>query len=277
MEVKPEDLLLGADPELFIRRSAAGKEWVSAWPLVPGTKKDPHPVDGGAVQHDGLAAEYNIHPAGSEQEFVDLNNKVLTVLSTMLPDYELVNRPCVTFNKGVWDATCEEERELGCDPDMNAYTREENVPPEPDVDFRTGAGHIHVGWTKDMNLKDFGHLDACNIMAKELDIYLGMPFAWLDSSKSAQKRRLMYGQAGAYRVKPYGMEYRVLSNFWVGNDILMRWIYKNTMLAFTNLLAGKSLAADVNPQEYINSKDSDNLDNIPYICEDHKIPLPQFK
>lgn len=276
IEVKVDDFLLGADPEVFIRGTTAGKPWVSAEGLLPGTKKDPHPVAGGAVQVDGMAAEYNIDPAKSEQEFVDLNNQVLIQLSKMVPDFELVNRPCVTFSKKVWDGVPDLSKEMGCDPDMDAYTNALNIQPEPDVDYRTAAGHIHLGWITGMDVEDLSHQDACNMMAKELDIYLGMPFAWLDNSEAARKRRKLYGKAGAYRIKSYGMEYRVLSNFWVGNEQLTRWVYQNAKLAYTNLLAGKSLVGKVDPVQYINSPKGENLDNIPYLCEDLKIPLPKF-
>lgn len=275
--IKPGDLQIGADPELFVRSTKQGRPWVSAHDLVPGTKKDPHPVSGGgAVQHDGMAAEYNIVPARTEDEFVTNNNSVLRELSQMLPDHELVNRSCVTFGKSIWLSTPEEHKELGCDPDINAYTREENERPKGDVDFRTGAGHLHLGWTKDMDLEDFGHSDACNILTKELDVFLGMGMSWLDNSEGSIKRRRLYGQAGAYRIKPYGVEYRVLSNFWVGNEVLMRWVFSNAKLAFTNLLSGKSIADKVDAKFYINTDEKSSIENVPYLCEEYGIPLPTF-
>ncbi len=274
--VTPADLKLGADPELFVRSTGAGKPWVSAHDLVLGTKEEPHVVDGGAVQHDGMAAEYNIDPATTADEFVANNNKVLKALSNMLENHELVNRPFVAFGENIWLTTPEDAKELGCAPDINAYTRKENDRPDADVKYRTAAGHIHVGWTENMDLDSYGHTDACNIMAKELDAFLGVPFAWLDNSKGAIKRRKLYGQAGAYRVKPYGMEYRVLSNFWVGNETLMRWIFENTKLAFTNLLEGKSVADRLDCRYYIDNTEESRVANIPYLCEEYNIPLPKF-
>ena len=41
-------------------------------------------------------------------------------------------------------------------------------------------------------------------------------------------RKKLYGKAGAYRPKPYGLEYRSLSNFWVFDDKLIRWVWRNT-------------------------------------------------
>ena len=266
---------MGADPELFMRATTQGKPWVSAFNLVPGTKKKPHPVEGGAVQHDGMAAEYNINPASTAAEFVAVNKQVLIELSKLVPEYELVNRPSVTFSDKVWEGVVDEERELGCEPDLNAYTMEENKPPTPEVKYRTGSGHIHIGWTEGMDINDPGHREACSMLVKELDIYIGMIMAWLDSSEPAKLRKTLYGKAGAMRVKPYGVEYRTPSNAWVGNDVLTEWIFSNAKLAFDNLMSGKSLTKKVRPSEYINSNKAD-IFNVPYLAKTNNIPLPKL-
>ncbi len=48
---------IGADPEIFLRRR--GKAF-SAHGVIPGTKKEPHNVEKGAVQVDGMAVEFNV-------------------------------------------------------------------------------------------------------------------------------------------------------------------------------------------------------------------------
>jgi hypothetical protein len=48
---------VGADPEVFVRNAEG--EPVPACGLIPGTKAEPHRVDSGAVQVDGLALEFN--------------------------------------------------------------------------------------------------------------------------------------------------------------------------------------------------------------------------
>ena len=60
-------LLLGADPEAFVVLKDGGIP-VSAHGLLPGTKDKPFPVEKGAVQVDGMAAEFNIEPAATEDE-----------------------------------------------------------------------------------------------------------------------------------------------------------------------------------------------------------------
>jgi hypothetical protein len=270
-----KDFKLGSDPELFMREAKGKKPYVSAFNLIPGTKKKPHPVAGGFVQHDGMAAEFNIEPAKTPLEFVANNKRVLIELSKLAPTHEFVNIPCVTFSKKVWDSVVKEERELGCEPDLNAYTGEINRPPSDAVDFRTGSGHIHIGWTEGEDIKDEGHKEACMMLIKELDLYLGAPMAWLDGSDAAIKRRELYGKAGAFRIKPYGVEYRVLPNSWVGNDILTEWVFNNARLAFGKLLEGETLAGKFDAKSYINNS-KDNYQDIPYQMERLGIPMPKL-
>ena len=132
-----------------------------------------------------------------------------------LPEYELAAVPTAYFGKEYIDAQPKEAKELGCNPDFNAYTGEENPKPDEGLPFRTGAGHIHVGWTEDTD--DPVHDSMCHMLVKELDAVLGLPSLLLDPDS---ERREMYGKAGAHRVKTYGVEYRVLSNFWLSHPAI---------------------------------------------------------
>lgn len=235
-------MYLGADPELFLKLKSTGQP-VSAHGLIPGTKKNPHPVKDGAIQVDGMAAEFNIDPASTEDQFVANIKSVMGQLGMMLPDHELVTEPCVTFSEEVWDKVPDDSKILGCEPDFNAYTGEENRPPNPEVDFRTAAGHLHFGWVDmadgGVDPKDLGHMQACCILAKELDYHLALPSTFIDKGEAAAKRRELYGSPGAFRPKPYGMEYRVLSNWWLKEEAYMRWVYQTCHRVFSNLLQAK--------------------------------------
>ena len=63
------NILIGADPELWIIDRKTGKP-ISAEGLFEGTKAAPYQVENGAVQVDGMAAEFNINPAKDSREFV---------------------------------------------------------------------------------------------------------------------------------------------------------------------------------------------------------------
>lgn len=225
-------LLIGADPEVFVQQYG---KFVSGFGLIEGTKQNPFKVDKGAVQVDGMALEFNIDPAASEGEFVHNVQHVMEQLALMVPKHNLVIVPVAHFGKKVFSEQPEEALELGCDPDFNAYTGNVNPKPNGNKPFRTAAGHIHIGWTKDMDVEDPGHIEACQMLTRQLDYFLGIPSVLFDSNK---QRRDMYGKAGCYRVKPYGVEYRVLSNAWLKSPERISWVYKTTKKAFDYLMDG---------------------------------------
>lgn len=206
------ELTFGCDPELFLRNKKTG-EFVSAHGVIPGSKKEPFKVKNGAVQVDGMAVEFNIDPVKTGEEFAFSVKSVLAQLSEMVgPNLELVAKPTVHFSDEVFAAQPPEALELGCEPDYNAYTGEQNTPPNGAAKFRTGAGHIHIGWCEDVAIDDPEHVQVCRIVVQQLDYYLGVVSHQWDDDKD---RRQLYGAKGAYRVKPYGVEYRPLSNAWL--------------------------------------------------------------
>ena len=128
-----------------------------------------------------------------------------------------------------------EALELGCNPDYNAWTFDQNRPPDAHVTFRTGSGHVHLGWGENFDLASFDHFDMCARVARQLDYYLGLASLLWDGDN---RRRELYGKAGAMRPKPYGMEYRVLSNAWLNSDVTRRFVYEATVKAYNDLMAG---------------------------------------
>lgn len=220
------DILIGGDPELFVSKRG---EPVSAFGMIPGTKDNPHIIDEGAVQVDGMALEVNLPPAQTEQQFQKGLDDVLAALHAMIPkNHEFLITPSVTFSQEVMDSTPEEAKVLGCDPDFNADTGNMNAAPVASDNIRAAGGHIHVGWTHNHDVLDPTHLDACRTLVKLMDIFLWVPSNVIDMD---QLRRHSYGRRGAFRPKPYGVEYRTLSNFWIKHPDLTSWAWKQTHLA----------------------------------------------
>ncbi len=219
------EFLIGADPELFVKKSS---QLVSAHGLIKGDKKNPLKVDKGAVQVDGMALEFNIDPADNLNKFLGNIETVMDILKKMVPDYELEISPVADFGKALIDAQPKEAKELGCDPDYNAYTGAVNPRPNGDTPFRTASGHIHIGWTKDVDPQNPTHFEACRALVKNLDIYLGIPSLAFGGD---DRRRQLYGAAGAFRPKSYGLEYRVLDNMWLTTRYRRKWAFENTVLA----------------------------------------------
>ena len=228
-------ILVGADPELFMFKD--GKP-VSAHNMIPGDKKHPHKVPHGAVQVDGLALEFNIDPAKDEQEFVNNLTAVMATLKEMVPEYELRAVPVAEFGAKYLAEQPMEALELGCEPDFCAWTNGAvNPRPNGAADFRTGAGHVHIGWTNDVDPHDPQHMEACVMAAKQLDWALGLGSLMFDQD---QKRRTLYGAAGCFRPKPYGVEYRTLSNAWLQSKEMMAWVFRVTTKAMQDLAEGVS-------------------------------------
>lgn len=227
------DFKLGADPEFFVEKE--GKP-VSAYNLIPGTKSDPYFVNKGAIQVDGMALEFNIQPATNREAWNSNLKTVLTELRTRVPsEYQFKIEPVAQFGIDYIEQQPEEAKKLGCTPDFNAYTGEENPSPNADFPFRTASGHIHVGWTNGMDPLDEEHYDACRMMVKQLDTLLGMASLVWDKDTT---RRELYGKAGAFRPKTYGVEYRVLSNSWLALPWARSMVFGVARRAFADLLKG---------------------------------------
>jgi hypothetical protein len=231
------EILVGCDPELFMKKN---DKFVSAWNKIPGTKENPFEVSNGAVQVDGMALEFNIKPASNLQEFLHNTTSVMQTLKDMVPDFEVVISSTAIFSDAHFKAQPRAAKELGCEPDYSAWSMSVNPRPNANTTMRTASGHIHLGWTEDQDIYA-DHFETCGKVIRELDYYLGLPSLSWDSDNT---RRQLYGQAGAFRPKSYGVEYRVLSNAWLNSDSLKSTVYNNAVLGVNNTLKGVSLVEE---------------------------------
>lgn len=220
-------ILIGADPEFFLLNANGPMPAVG---LVPGTKDEPHAVTNGAIQVDGTALEFNIHPASSENEFV---NNIVSVVEQMRSrvseEHKFFFTPIVRFDKAVFDKLPGHSKVLGCDPDFSAYTLRPNRIPEPPEGVRTASGHLHVGFTTDANPWSDEHFERCASLVRQLDAAVGYPAQFF--SPLNERRQKYYGNFGAFRPKTYGVEYRVLDNTWLRHSELTKWVYRQTRWA----------------------------------------------
>lgn len=260
------NILVGCDPEVFVKDNG---KFLSAHGMIKGDKRNPFAVPNGAVQVDGMALEFNINPASTEGEFLYNVTDVLNTLKAMVPGYEVVATPVADFDVDYIKAQPAEALELGCDPDYNAWTSKANARPNGDRPFRTASGHVHIGWTEGAKKNSPEHLAQCEAAMRQLDFFLGLPSMQYDPDN---RRRELYGKAGAYRPKSYGAEYRVLSNMWLNSEKLIKWVYNNTMLGMQRLINGEDLSAKFGDvQEIINSS---NAKEANAIIKAAGIPVP---
>jgi hypothetical protein len=191
-----------------------------------------------------MAAEYNIDPASNEAEFVYNNLSVLCDLRDKIKelnpdlDFDFRFTPVADFGAEYIAEQPEEARRLGCTPDFNAYENgAPNPTPDADMPFRTSSGHFHLGWTKDQDINDPEFIEACCMMVKQLDCNVGTRAAFYEGL-DGMRRRELYGKAGAFRPKSYGVEYRTASSNWLNNVTRMAYMYQSIVDAFVELLAG---------------------------------------
>ena len=256
MKINGLNFTVGADPEFFVCNDRG--QPVSAHGLIPGNKKNPLKVNKGAVQVDGMALEFNIDPADTQEEFVNNLDVVLKTILGMVPRYKMYSQPVAEFGFEYINAQPEDAKVLGCEPDFNAYTKDVNPRPDAATPFRTASGHIHIGWTNGVNPLDPGHFEACCTLSKMLDLRLGIPSLIWDKDA---KRRQLYGKAGCFRPKPYGMEYRTLSNAWLNPELpfLRKFVFGETVKAvkdlFDNEEAWNVRINDMTPQQIVDNND----------------------
>lgn len=232
-------LKIGADPEIFLLRNG---HYMSAHGLKCGTKDKPLATKHGSVQVDGVALEVNVTPAETSAEFVTNLRNVMNDLKEIVHREERTAKlhvaPSIFFGKDRLAELPLEARALGCTPDFDAYTKRLNPRPDENCEWRTAAGHIHVGWTEDQHPRDVSHFNMCARLAIQLDYYLGLPSLLWDYDAT---RRKLYGGPGSFRPKPYGMEYRVLSSAWIKSSALTSYVFEQTKKGFEALLDGTDM------------------------------------
>lgn len=258
------NILIGCDPEVFVKQNNVFK---SAFGLIKGDKKNPQKIRRGAVQVDGMALEFNIDPAATEDEFCINVQDVFQQMKLMVPEYEVVVSPVAKFDPAYMEQQPLEALELGCDPDFNAWQNGAvNEKPNGNRPMRTASGHIHIGWTNGQGADDGAHRNNCIMAGKQMDFFLGLPSLMYDNDT---ERREMYGKAGCVRFKPYGVEYRTLSNAWLKSEALMRQVYRNAVKGMEQLMSGNALYAKYGDiQEIINTS---NTKEAKRILEDAQI------
>lgn len=208
---------VGTDVEEFL---SVDGSIIPACGIIPGTKQDQHPLPNGMCQVDNMSVEWGTKPVSTLEQFIKVINKVRgEALATAGLRYEYKLAPLASYEFSMdaiqanikWGSLV-----FGCDPDFNAWLDgEENEKPNPYTQLRTNGGHIHVSLSEDQSKDILTYV-------RRLDASLGLMSVIKDPDS---RRRELYGKAGAYRPKPYGLEYRVLSNFWIKSDALITEVW----------------------------------------------------
>jgi hypothetical protein len=252
---------VGCDPEAFLI-DKTGK-FISSVGLVKGTKDNPHQLPrlarGFTVQQDNVAIEFGIPPCSTVADFDEAVHHVMAEAKRYLPGLGYSNLSAVAFPTS--QLRTAEANTFGCEPDFNAWTGEVNPAPKAeDPALRSAGGHVHVE-TK---------LPPRDVIIA-LDLMLGVPSVLLD--KEGKLRRSLYGMPGAYRPKPYGVEYRVLSNFWVFQASTRRWVFTGVGRALDMVMTKRPLISDTRIQQVIATSD---VELAEYLIQEYDIKMPEM-
>jgi hypothetical protein len=211
----------GSDPEFMLKK---GSGYFSAIPIIQADKDNPIEKNGHKFHWDNVLAECAVKPATSKKESVENHQECFNIYSEMVAPYKLVPQASQSYNKN--QLLDEGALESGCEPDVCVYTgivMSGNLSAAEMIrtqTFRTCGGHVHLG--HDI-LTNGGPERIFSVYL--LDMFLGIPSLFIDKDPTSQARKRMYGQAGRYREKPYGVEYRSPSNFWLASPVLVELVY----------------------------------------------------
>lgn len=210
---------IGTDPEFFLTNDKGAV--ISAIPHVPGGKYEPHilPISKSGLQTDNVAVEFATEPFDNVDAFINNLKETFKEIKALLPEgHGLAVLPSTIFPDS--ELQHEQAKEFGCSPDFDVWKMEQNEPPTPEnQNLRSCGGHIHVGHEA---LEELG---GKTMFVKLMDCFHGMVATVLDSSEDAIERRKLYGKAGCHRPTSYGIEYRVLSNYWLKHPKLVKLQY----------------------------------------------------
>jgi hypothetical protein len=213
---------IGADPELFVLNPE--NEVVPAWAFL-ASESIAKMKTGTPAFWDGFQAE--IAPAGGACLEMFGDNIRTGLIRVLGEARKTINNKCkltiqnsVKLSQSVLEQASEEQIAFRCSASQNVYSDAGNPPPNPrEYPWRYAGGHIHLGLPK--------YLPAVKAeIIKALDGILGIAGVSLADGLDSPERRTMYGRAGEFRLPKHGIEYRVLSNFWLCHPAIMHLVFE---------------------------------------------------
>lgn len=223
----------GSDPEFLVVLNSLPK---SAIGLIKGSIEDRIKINGNEFYYDNVLAECAIKPGSTKQEVVENFRICLKQFAEIVKPYEIVPQASAIFDDSELQHPA--ARQVGCAKDFCAYDMQQKDGPLKEIaegNLRSCGGHIHLG--DEVLLYDGPEPILAVYM---LDLFVGIPSLWLDKDPTSPRRRKLYGQAGRYRAKPYGLEYRSLGNFWLESPKMVELMYDLCKFALECVRNGKA-------------------------------------
>lgn len=254
-----DNVTIGADIEVFLQDKDSG-EIISAEGIIKGTKEEPFrfvPNNAHfATSLDNIMAEFCIPPCRTDEEFSKNIQFALAYIDNCIKENNLITliQPAARINEKYLQT--ENAKLFGCDPDYNVWNGLQNMAPMPGGNLRSCGAHIHIGY-------EHSSEDVNEMLIKAMDIFVGIPSVIAEPDN---ERKLLYGKAGSFRKKVYGVEYRTVSNYYVTNESMMKWIFNSTKKAIKFVNEGGILQlgydTELEIQRCINNADKDLAEQL---------------
>lgn len=228
----PYNYSSGCDPEVFVVNGKGS--------VVPATEFLEDKKKNSVVFYDGIQAEFAPAPGSCLQ---GLGGQIQTNLRSLLAYARgKMKKPSSTRKltiKNTFKLSPTQLQELStetlrfrCSESKNVYNDIGELPDAREYPFRFAGGHIHIGCGKGVPQP------VIDGMVRALDGILGVAAVGLAQKLDTPERRRMYGRAGEYRLPEHGLEYRVLSNFWLCSPTIYHLTFELARLAYRMGMSG---------------------------------------
>ena len=199
------DLMFGTDAEFFL--ADANGNVIPASKVIPGKKFNPHTLGNGVCHPDGLSLEVGCPPSDTPEGMLANLFAVLQEVKEKFldPNGVQIIKPMSVDSFNVQGSN-KEDLEFGCGSEYDVYSSLMYKDSNRDTSqrLRFSGFHIHIGYTSGQEDNYWTYLDAGRLV-RVLDSLVNKYDLGTCADRSQQ-----YGGLGAFRVKPYGIEYRCM-------------------------------------------------------------------
>jgi hypothetical protein len=210
----PAKCFCGTDPEIFVVDKQ--EEVIPAWTFLQSKKETTALSFNGSkyIYWDGFQSEFSQPNGNNCLELLNLDiwfclKKILECARVKVSEAKLSLKNVVDIPMPLMLSAEKKHVELGCAPSFNVYgDRGKRVADPRELLKRFAGGHLHYGLSQVSK-------QGIDRIVRALDTILGVAGVSLAAEIDDPIRREYYGRAGEYRLPKHGLEYRVLSNFWL--------------------------------------------------------------
>lgn len=227
-------LKLGLDPEVLVVNQSGqfvcpGKFLKASKQVIPSSNKKI-----GGFNRDGMAIELNPSPSTDPR---DLSDKMRTLFRESMNKlraiglYPTQQIGANIFQNGDRASFLPDVYQGGCEPDWNAYTKEQNIVNVnyQEFEYRYCGGHIHVSAPFIRNFDQ-----ACEFIRslKPLSQYLST----FEDNKWSLERRRVYGKDGDFRWREDDkrIEFRTPDATWIWKEMETREVMPEIFKIISN-------------------------------------------